>query len=192
MLALPPAPSPAPRRQVLVGAAVGSAAAAMLIGGMLSLFLRFRHEAQQAGDLWIPKGVAFPEVACNVMLLGFVPICVFAAWAIYAARNDDKQHAALALGLVGVVGIAVVNAQANIYAQMKVAATDGPYGPMFYAVTGTFVVLVVIGIAFSAVTAFRFLGGRSTEREIVTAHGVYWFALSAIFFVLWFVVYVKK
>ena len=35
---------------------------------------------------------------------------------------------------------------------------------MFYALTGTFVLLLIIGIGFSAITAFRYLGGR-TDRS---------------------------
>jgi cytochrome c oxidase subunit 3 len=134
-------------------------------------------------------------VPANTMLLAFVPICIFAQWAVYAARRDARSHTAMALGLVGVLGLAVINAQAFIYARMnlpinKKGAT--PFNSMFYALTGTFVLLVIIGIGFSAITAFRYLGGRTTDREIVSAHALYWYFLSAVFFALWFVVYVTK
>ena len=52
--------------------------------------------------------------------------------------------------------------------------------------------LTIIGVVFSVVTAFRFLGGRSGEREIVTAHAMYWYFLGAMYIVLWFVVFVTK
>ena len=42
MLALPAAPAPAPRRQLLVGTALACAAGAMLFGGMLAIYLRLR------------------------------------------------------------------------------------------------------------------------------------------------------
>ncbi len=66
------------------------------------------------------------------------------------------------------------------------------YNTMFYAITGTFMLLLIIGVGFSAVTAFRYMGGRTTDREIVSAHALYWYFLSALFFALWFVVYVTK
>jgi len=47
-------------------------------------------------------------------------------------------------------------------------------------------------VVFSAVTAFRYLGGRTTEREIVSAHAMYWYFLSVAYTALWFVVYVTK
>ena len=52
--------------------------------------------------------------------------------------------------------------------------------------------MTIIGVVFSVVTAFRFLGGRSGEREIVTAHAMYWYFLGAMYIVLWFVVFVTK
>ena len=36
-------------------------------------------------------------------LLAFVPICVFAQWAVYATKRDARSHTAMALGLVGVI-----------------------------------------------------------------------------------------
>ncbi|MGZ4671181.1 MAG: cytochrome c oxidase subunit 3 [Ilumatobacteraceae bacterium] len=196
MLALPSAAAPAPRRQMFVGTAVGCVAAGSLIGAMLALWMRMRTDAlDSAKALWIPKGIKVPMVPANTMLLAFVPICVFAQWAVYAAKRDARSHTAMALALVGVIGLAVINAQAFIYARMKLPVNEKgatAFNSMFYALTGTFVVLVIIGIGFSAITAFRYLGGRTTDREIVSAHALYWYFLSAVFCALWFVVYVTK
>ncbi|MGZ4761683.1 MAG: cytochrome c oxidase subunit 3, partial [Ilumatobacteraceae bacterium] len=167
-----------------------------LIGAMLALWMRMRTDAlDSAKALWIPKGIKVPMVPANTMLLAFVPICVFAQWAVYAAKRDARSHTAMALALVGVIGLAVINAQAFIYARMKLPVNEKgatAFNSMFYALTGTFVVLVIIGIGFSAITAFRYLGGRTTDREIVSAHALYWYFLSAVFCALWFVVYVTK
>jgi heme/copper-type cytochrome/quinol oxidase subunit 3 len=134
-------------------------------------------------------------VPANAMLLAFLPICVMAQWAVYASRRDARSHTALALGLVGVIGVAVINAQAYIYQQMKLpaASKDGAaFNAMFYGLTGTFMALVALGIGFSIVTAFRYLGGRTSDREIVAAHALYWYFLAAVCCALWFVVYVTK
>ena len=192
MLALPSAPAPAAHRQVFVGTALICAAGASLIGGMLALWLRFRDLAIAADGRWVPKGVAVPLVPANIMLLAFIPIGVFAQWAVYAAKRDDRPHTALALGLVGMMGLAFVNAQAYIYSQMKLPADGGTFNSMFYTVTGVMTALVIIGMVFSAVTAFRYLGGRTSDREIVSAHALYWYFLSVAFTMLWFVVYVTK
>ena len=193
MLALPPAPLAAPKRQLFIGTALACAGGATLIGGMLALWLRFRDDARAAGQPWLPKGISIPGVASNIMLLSFVAVCIFAQWAVYSARRDDRSHTGIALLLVGLMGLAVVNAQAAVYAQMELPIRDGgAYGVMFYAITGTFLVFVIVGVVFSFITAFRYLGGRTTEREIVTAHAIYWYFATAAFCMLWFVVYVTK
>ncbi|MEP7112333.1 MAG: cytochrome c oxidase subunit 3 [Ilumatobacteraceae bacterium] len=196
MLALPSPAAPAPRRQLFVGTALGCVAAGSLIGAMLALWMRFRTSALDVTDgRWVPNGVKVPLVPANTMLLAFVPICVFAQWAVYASRRDARSQTALGLSLVAIIGVAVVNAQAFIYARMKLPISGKgvtAFNPMFYAVTGTFTLLLIFGIGFSVITAFRYMGGRTTDREIVSAHALYWYFLGALFFALWFVVYVTK
>jgi heme/copper-type cytochrome/quinol oxidase subunit 3 len=193
MHALPAAPAPEPRRQVFVGTAVASAAAVALIGGMVALYLRMRNEALGAVDgTWMPKEAKISMVAANVMLIALLPICIFAQWAVYSAKRDDKPHTGVALLLTAIIGLAQINAQAFIYATIGLPANQGTYSAMFYSVTGVSMLLAIVGVVFSAVTAFRYLGGRTTDREVVSAHALYWYAYSAIFTVVWFVVYVTK
>ena len=194
MHALPAAPSPAPRRQLFVGTAVACGAGATLFAGMLALYLRFRQATLAvAGSQWKPAATKVPEVATNNILASFLAVFVFAQWAIYAAKRNAKAQTCLALALCGVVAIADLNAQAFIWKQMRLAIADGTYQTMFYALTGTFFVLLVGGLVFSIVAAFRALGGRATsDREVITAHAIYWYFLGAIYVALWFVVYVTK
>jgi cytochrome c oxidase subunit 3 len=190
--ALPPAPAPPPRRQVLVGTAVASMAALTMIGGMLAVYIRLREDVRDTGEPWVPAGITIPEVPSNVMLISFYVLVVFAQWSVWAARRRDRVHIGLSLGVVGLVGLAIVNAQAYVYNQMELPIADSTYAALFYAVTGTMTVLVVIGLAFTVVTAFRLLGGRESDQEIVAAHALYWYALTVAFSALWLIVYVSK
>ena len=194
MYALPPAPAAPPRRQVFVGTAVASLAAVMLIGGMLAVFIRIRQQTIDLPDdtPWLPKGITIPQVPVNVMLISFFALLVFAQWAVYAARRRDRPHLGLALGLVGLIGLAIINAQVYVYTIMDLPIADTAYAGMFYAITGTMLALVIIGVAFTAVTAFRVLGGRESDTEIVAAHALYWYVLTAAFSALWLIVYVTK
>jgi len=191
MQALAAAPSPAPRRQVLVGTAFACVAGTMLVGGMLAVWLVIRDRAIAAEGTWVPPDVAIPEVPSNIMLISFLALVVFAQWAVYAARRGERSSAALALGATGLVAIAVVNAQAFVYSQMGLPIADTAYGPMFYAVTGVFLVLMAVGLAFTVVTAFRVLGGRS-DGDVVAAHALYWYFVAAAFAAIWLIVYVTK
>ena len=193
MHALPPAPAPTPRRQVLVGTALACAAGTALMGGMLAPWMRFREVYINGPEnRWLPEGVVIPEVPSNVMLIAMLPICVFAQWAVYSAKRHDRSHTGVAIGLVALLGVAFINAQAFIWATMGLPIAEGNYSVLFYAVTGVMTVMAVIGVVFSVVVAFRYLGGRSADLELVSAHALYWYSFSVVYSMLWFVVYVTK
>jgi len=192
MHALPAAPPPAPQRQVLVGASLGAVAMFMITGGMLAVWALQRREAIDTFGTWVPDGTTIPEVPTNVMLIAFVGICVFGQWAVYSAARGDRGHTSLALGCLFIVALLVVNAQAFVYHEMGLGIGDGTYAAMFYGITGMFMALMIAGLLFTTVAAFRYLGGRSGDQEILVAHALYWYAMSAIFAAIWFLVYVTK
>ena len=192
MQALPAAPAPPPRRQVFVGTALAGVAMLMVTGGMLGIWILMRERAFEAEGTWVPEGITIPEVPSNVMLIGVLALPVFAQWAHYAARRGDRVHTGLALGIVALFTIAIINAQAFIYADMEMSIEEGGYPGMFYAVTGLTVALFLIGLGFTAITAFRFLGGRTADQELVAAHALYWYVMAVVFSAVWLIVYVTK
>lgn len=192
MEALPAGPAPAPRNQMVAGATIASVAMFMLVGGMLGVWALERREAIDAEGSWLPSGVTIPEVPSNVMLIAFLGILSFAHWAQWSANRDDRPHTIFALGATAFVAVLVLNAQFYIYNQMELGVADGRYGSMFYAVTGAFCALMIAGILFTLVALFRYLGGRTNEREILVAHTVIWYALGVVYSAIWFVVYVTK
>ena len=199
-IALPTARTESPRRQLLVATALACASAFMVIIGMLALWLKFRAAAptRESSDGlkiikdWMPADVTIPEVAANVMLITFPLGALMAQWAVYAAKRRDSQHKSLAFGVCFVMGLAIVNAQVAVYSQMEIGLSDGRYQTMFYAITGTMLLFVLAGMAFSLVSFFRSVGGRSDDVHVATAHAMYWYFLTAVFTAMWFVVYVQK
>ncbi|TVR27156.1 MAG: hypothetical protein EA389_04000 [Ilumatobacter sp.] len=190
-LALPAAPAPAPRRQVFVGTALACVAGTMLLGGMLAIYVLFRERAVSAGERF-PGDAVIPEVASNVMLMTIASLCVFAQWAVYAAKRQDRLNVGLALGVVALFGLAFINAQAFVYVQMGLPVMEGTFATFFYAITGLVVALAVVGLVFTAVAAFRFLGGRAGDHEVVVANALYWYFVAVAFAAVWFVIYVTK
>jgi heme/copper-type cytochrome/quinol oxidase subunit 3 len=192
MQALPAAPAPPPRHQVFVGTALAGVAMLMVTGGMLGIWVLMRERAFEAEGTWVPEGITIPEVPSNVMLIGVLALPLFAQWAHYAARRGDRVHTGLALGIVALFTIALINAQAFIYADMEMSIEEGGYPGMFYAVTGLTVALFLIGLGFTAITAFRFLCGRTADQELVAAHALYWYVMAVVFSAVWLIVYVTK
>ena len=199
-IALPSAAERAPRRQVLVATAIASSGMAMLVAGMLGMWMKFRAAApvRESSDGlymikdWLPESIKIPEVAANTIFVTFFVACVMAQWAVYSAHRQDSRHRSMALLITAVIGVAIVNAQIAVWSQMEIGVRDGAYQSMFYAITGTVVVLVAVGIAFSLAAFFRSVGGRADDTQVVTAHALYWYVLTGINMALWFLVYVQK
>ena len=191
VLELPPAADPAPRRQLFVGTALGAVAGSMLVGAMLAIWVLLRERVVDAGERF-PVDYIITEVASNVMLMTIWGLCLFAQWAVYSGSRGDRAHTGLALGVVAILGIAFINAQAFVYSQMGVGIGDNYYGALFYAVTGTMLAIVVAGLVYTTVAAFRALGGRLQETEILSAHALYWYFAATAYSAVWFVVYVTK
>lgn len=192
MEALPAGPTPAPRNQITVASSLAAAAMVMLMGGMLAVWAVQRSQAVDLGGSWVPDGTVVPEVPSNVMLIAFAPLCIFAQWAAWSAKQRDMPHAGLALGSTALMALLIINAQFFIYHEFGLGVADGPYESMFYAITGAFIAIMVIGLLFTIVVAFRALGGRTADRELLTAHAIYWYAATAVFCGIWFVIYVTK
>jgi len=188
------------RRPILVLAGLLSTVSAMLMGSMLAIWLDFRSNAplRESTDGtkmlrdWLPESIKIPEVATNTMMMTFVITCVMAQWAIYSSRRNDSKHTSLALGVVLLTEIALINAQLAVYTQMGIGVRDGSYMTMFYAVTATMLAMIVVCTGFTLLALFRSIGGRSGDKDLVIAHAVYCYAISAIFSMLWLVVYVQK
>ena len=191
-LELPSAAAPAPRRQLLIATTVACVAGTMLIGGMLAVYVLLRERFLDGGGERFPVDYIIPEVASNVMLMTIWGLCLFAQWAVYSGTRGDRAHAALALVVSAILAIAFINAQAFVYVDMAVEMQADYYGALFYAVTGTMTAIVVAGLVYTTVAAFRALGGRLQETEILTAHALYWYFAAAAYSAVWFVVYVTK
>ncbi len=191
-IALPAAAPPAPRRQILVATTLACVAGSTLIGGMLAIWVLLRERFLDGGGERFAVDYVVTEVASNVMLMTIGTLCLFAQWAVYAAKRGDRTHAGLALGIVALLAIAFINGQAFVWFTMGVPLAEEYYGALFYAVTGTMVALVAAGLVFTIVAAFRSLGGRLGEVELLSAHALYWYFATAAYSAVWFVVYVTK
>lgn len=205
-LALPAPPVPEPKRSMLVATGLAVAAGAAFFGSLLGVYLQVRDEAldalrsQQATDptvvvRFLPTDVIVPEIATNTMLVTVIGAVILAQWAVYAMKRGERRQTAVALTLCGIFGLATLNSQAYTWAQMGVSIDeDGPFGTVFYASTGAFAAALVVGVVYTAISAFRSLGGRysATDTEGLSSHALAWYFLAVAYSALWLVVYVNK
>lgn len=194
MLALPPAPSPARPRTLLVATALVCVAGTMLFAGMLGVYLSLRDAAGGTTADWLPKGVEIPDVAVNVMLITMLGGCVMAQWAVHAIARDNRRDAIIALGVLALFGLAVVNAQVYVYNTMGLDIRADGYNTLVYAITGTFLVALLFGILLAALMAFRELGGRysAKDHDGIASLALYWYFLTVAFAGVWYVIYILE
>jgi cytochrome c oxidase subunit III len=194
MLALPPAPTPARPRLLIIGTALVAGAVFVLLVTLISIYIDLRHEAGGTTVLWLPKKVRPSIVVGNLMFFGMLSASVLVQWALYAVARGARRDAGVALGMAAGVGLMVLNAQAFQYGQLKLPVASGNYATVFYTITGTFLAALIGGLVVVGVTAFRSLGGRysAKDAEGLVATAVYWHVLTAAFSLIWFVVYLFK
>ena len=167
----------------------------MLIGGMLAVWLlHARADARRRRARGCPRASTIPEVAverdadrrprrsaCSPSGRSTPP-------AATTGRTPASPSASSAL-----IGVAVINAQAFVYNQMELPIADERLRRhVLRRHRHDRWRCSIVGVVFTGVTAFRFLGGRIRRREIVAAHALYWYVLAAVFSAVWLVVYVTK
>lgn len=189
-----PAPEPRRPRVLLVGAAFGAAASALVVTTMLGVYLQVRGDLIAGGSTNLPEGTELPLTPGSMGMLTLSMSLVTISWAVWALRRDDRVHAYLALGLTLLFGAAFINTTAYLYQQLATAPTASASIGLLYAVTGAHLVMVAVGMVFAAVMGFQALGGQLTGRDAegMSAAALYWYVTVAVYVVIWYGVYITK
>lgn len=193
-LSAAPVPPPLRPRVLLVGAALGGGGAAMTIFTMVGIYLARRADVLNKGQAWLPTGAKVPLPQPNMMFFTLLLSMVTLSWAAYALRREDRPNAYVALGLTALLMFAYIVLATYFFTITKipVRANDGQ-GVLFWAISGSHLIMVVAGLIFLVLVTFRALGGQYRRiPDGITAVGVYWAITVAVYGVIWLAVYVTK
>lgn len=192
--ALPPAPPVQRPRVLVVGAAFVTAATVMVFIGLIAIYLSERAEIIAAGDTWLPREITIPLNQPNTMLFTLLMSVVTMQWAVFAIARNDRVNAYLALGITLVFGFSTLVMTSYLYTLMGLDVDANPQSVLIYAITGLHLLMVVLAMIFVALMAFRALAGQFTARQHdgVTAAAVFWYAMVAVYVLIWISVYVTK
>lgn len=189
--ALPPAPEPARRNVVLVGALLVISAGIMLFGGLLAAYFSTRDVVEAAGDAWVADEVRIPNVPLFVGYLTLLMSSFTAQWSVAAVRNGDRRTMLVAIGLTLVFGLAFINSLSFSWGVLALEAGSTEFATMVYAVTVTHLLVVIAALVGFLVMGFRALGGQFSprNREFVVAAAAFWHFAVAIGLVVWYCVW---
>jgi heme/copper-type cytochrome/quinol oxidase subunit 3 len=190
------APPPTPRRPrvLFTGAAFGSVAAALVVLSMLAVYLQVRGDLIENGSRYLPDDILLPLTPGGMGMVTLSMSVVSVAWAVWALRRDDRPHAYLALGLTLLLGIAFINSTVYLYTQLGVPLTASATGALLIVVTGSHLVMVVVGLVFITVMGFQSLGGQLTGRDAegMSAAALYWYVTVAVYTAIYYGIYITK
>ena len=190
------APPPAPRRPrvLFIGAAFGAAASALFVLTTLAVYLQVRDDFLASGATTLPDDVLLPLTPGGMGMVTLAMSVITVAWAVWALRRDDRPHAYLALGVTLLLGVAFLNSTAYLYQQLSLPLTASATGALLYVVTGSHLVMVVVGLAFIMVMGFQSLGGQLTGRDAegMSAAALYWYVTVAVYTAIYYGIYITK
>jgi heme/copper-type cytochrome/quinol oxidase subunit 3 len=192
--ALPAAPPVQRPRVLVVGTAFVSAATVMTFVALIGIYLTQRAAIIAAGDTWLPKGVTIPLQQPNTMLFTLLMSVVTMQWAVNAIANDDRTNTYLALAMTLVFGFATVVMTWYLYTLMALDISTSSQAVLIYSITGLHLLLLVIGMLFISLMAFRALAGSFDARQHdgITAAALFWYAMVVVYVLIWITIYVTK
>lgn len=191
---LPPAPPVQRPRVLVVGSALAAAASFMVFIGLFGVYLTARSDVVGAGSPWLPEGSALPLQQPNTMFITLIMSVITMQWAVSAIAKNDRVNAYLALGLTLMLGIATIVMTTYLWTLMELDVASGLQGVLVYTITGAHIVMLVLAMLFVALMALRALGGQFTARQHdgITAAAVYWYAMVAVYALIWISIYITK
>ena len=187
----PPAPRP---RVLLMGTAIASSSAFMVVLTLVAVYTRLRAQVLADGKTWLPQGANLQLTPGNIAMITLTMSLVTVAWIVQALRNDDRVHAMLAFGVSLLLGVAYINMVAYGWQQLGLGINDSPQALLIYTITGLHVAMVGVGLAYLLVMGFRALGGQLTGRaaEGVMAALLYWYVTVGAYAVVWYAITITK
>lgn len=191
---LPPAPPVQRPRVLVVATAFVSAGVFMAFITLLGIYLNERAAVIEAGSKWLPEGVSIPLQQPNTIFITLIMSVISMAWAANAISKNDRVNAFLALGLTLMLGLASIVMTTYLWTLMKLDIAGGVQGVLIYTITGAHIVLLVLAMIFTALMALRALGGQfdSREHDGVSAAALFWYAMVAVYALIWIIIYVTK
>ena len=180
-------------RSLVVASAFGTGAVLAYFGGLFGIYFSIRADAMAWGTRWFPEGAI--ELAPGGMNMATMAVsAITMGWAVHSVMNDDRAHAYLALALTAVMGIAMVNQTAFYIADIGLPIDTSQATTLMFVIVGSHLVMVTVGVLWLGLLLLRSLGGQDTSRhrDLVSAAALYWYAVTAIYAVIWIGIYIAK
>ena len=111
--------------------------------------------------------------------------------AIRSTREGSIRRAKVWLGITIGLGVAFLALQAYDYSQLGFGLKDGPFGTLFYVMTGIHMAHVIGGVVFLSLVFGQMARGRLTRErhDPLSAGAIYWDFVDVVWICLFTVFY---
>lgn len=181
-------------RNVLVGTGFAVAGAIMYFAGLFGVYFQQRSLAREAGTAWIPGDARIELTPPGMVMWTLLISCAVIQWAVWSIARDDRFHALIAVGTTLAMGAMIIVQTGFQYVQMGLIADESRAATLIYTLSISHLIMVIIGMIFVALMGFRALAGQysSHQTDGLVAASIWWYAMTAIYFILWIGVFIAK
>ncbi len=185
--------APTRPRTLVVASAFGTGSVIMYFGGLFALYFSIRADALAWGTQWYPEG-AIQLVPGGMNMATMAMSAITMGWAVHSVLNDDRVHAMIAMALTAVLGIAMVNQTVFYFMDIGLPIDASEAATLLFTIVGSHLVMVGVGVLWLGMLLLRTLGGQDTSRhrDLVSAVALYWYAVVAVYSVIWIGIYIAK
>jgi cytochrome c oxidase subunit 3 len=141
---------------------------------------------------WPPPGIPHLKIdIATILTVILVTSSVAVQMALRSTRAGAMRRATLWLGITIALGVCFLGLQLYDYSQLGFGLKDGPFGTLFYVMTGIHMAHVVGGVAFLALVFGQATRGRLTpeHHDPLAAGAIYWDFVDVVWICLFTVFY---
>ncbi|WP_035646899.1 cytochrome c oxidase subunit 3 [Bradyrhizobium sp. ORS 285] len=154
------------------------------------LFCYFYFTIQPRGEMWPAEMPSFKLAGPNTAILLISSVAVW--YGERGGRQGSRLKQALGLGTGFVLGVIFVAIQVLEWKAKSFSFNSGPYGSLFFVITGFHMGHVVLGLLMLLpLTIWSMLGYFGPGREAPISIGaIYWHFVDAVWLTVFFSLYI--
>jgi heme/copper-type cytochrome/quinol oxidase subunit 3 len=171
----PRQPGELPKNTILVGTLLVLVADAMVLGGMLAVWVAIKS----GSPAWPPADVAVGTYLPTTVTITAAMSAFSVQWAVSAIRRNDQASAVVALAMSVILGFAIVNAQWYTLVRTGFGFNDHAYGTLYDLLIGYHMVNMALAIGALVLVGARSVAGhfgREGYDQVKAAAAVWQFA----------------
>jgi cytochrome c oxidase subunit III len=141
---------------------------------------------------WPPPGVPHLKIEIAAILtVTLIASSVTVQMALRSTRGGSSRRATIWLGTTIVLGICFLGLQLYDYSELGFGLKDGPFGTLFYVMTGIHMAHVVGGVVFLSLVFGQATRGRLSpeHHDPLAAGAIYWDFVDVVWVCLFVVFY---